>query len=297
MYNKILSSHSNKTVKYFHWLILLVVSLFIAHLIVIESQKKPVLVLIHQSNYQLAMAFSWPFTFLLMFWIHCCIKKLDVRFPWTSNWLERLLLQFILCVVFVLVVDVWVIKGYFSWFDNDFEESGYMEIEFPIVRWMVLFMNVFYIAWFFAQNYFHTKKVNEDFKDFIIFLRDKEEQKRFYDQKIRAHLGDKVLMVGLDEIACFEREDYVGYVYLLDGRRFNMDLKINELNNLLDGTSFYQISRSVIVSLAIVEGYNKVKNLQGELNLKNGLKVGASLLVSRDRMEGFKKHFALFEVL
>lgn len=291
-----LSVPTTRPVKYFHWAFLLLISLLVAHLIVVESQKKPVLILIHQANYQLAMAFSWPFTFLLMFWIHRCTQILDVHLPWTTSWLKRLVMQFLICVLLVLVVDVWVIKRYFIWFGGDFKGSGYMEIEFPIVRGMVLLMNVTYIAWFFALNFFHTKKVNEDFKDFIIFLRDKEEQARFYKQKIKAQVGDKVVMVGLDEITCFEREDNVGYVYLLDGRRFNMDLKIKELNKLLDGTSFYQISRSVIISLAIVEGYDKVKNMQGKLNLKKDFKVGASLLVSRDRMEGFKKHFALFEV-
>lgn len=296
MYTKFLAINNNRRVRYLHWSIILTISLFIAHLIVTESQKKPVLVLVHQFNYQVAMAFSWPFTFLLMLWIHYCTRKLDIYVPWTTKWPMRIVMQFLFGVLLVLVADVMVVKSYFIAFNNDFEKSGYMEIEFPIVRWMVLFMNSLYVAWFFAVNYRNSTKMNDGLKDYITFLNDQKVQERFYTQKIEATLGKKIIQVELSEVACFEREENIGYVYLLDGRKFNIDLKLNELSKLLDSSSFYQINRSVMISFAAIEGYEKVKNKQANIILKDHLGLEVSLLVSRDRFDGFKKRFKVFKL-
>lgn len=294
MYPKILAPHQDRRVNYMHWLIILLAAFPIAHLIVTESQQKPMLVLIWQHNYQVAMAFSWPFTFLLMFWVHYCTKKLDKLMPWTSHWIIRVLLQFLFAVVLVLIADVVGVKAYFLLLDGDFENSGYMQIEFPIIRWMVLFLNSFYIAWFFAVNYFESRKINDGLKDYIFLLNDQKETEHNYIQKIEGKLGNKIMQIDLNEVACFEREENIGYVYLLDERRFNVDLKLNELSSLLDPSLFYQINRSVMISFAAIKGYEKVKNMQAKVILKDDLFLDASLLVSRDRYDDFKKRFDEF---
>ncbi|RZM20530.1 MAG: LytTR family transcriptional regulator [Pedobacter sp.] len=286
---------STRKIGYLHWSIIALVSLFVAHLIVTESQLKPTLVLIHQTNYRLAMAVSWPLTFGLMFWIHWFTKKLDDQVPWTENWIRRTILQFLICVLLVLLLNVAAIKVYFYVFDNDFHKSGYMQIEFPIVRWMVLLMNVIYIAWFFASHYFHGKKINEDMRAFIAMLKDKEQQQAFYNKTVKAHLGNKIVMVPLKEIACFEREENIGHVYLLSGKRFLIDMKLYEINEMLGSSSFYQINRSVIISFEVIKGYEKVKNKQGEIILKDGYDLDVSLLISRDRFDSFKEHFDAYE--
>lgn len=296
MYSKLPVIKNNRKINYLHWSAILLIALIIAHVIVTETQRKPFLVLIHQLNYKVAIAFSWPFTFLLMFWIHYLTKKLDQYAPWTSKFTIRILLQFVLGVILVLVVDILVVRSYFLVFDNDFEDSGYMQIEFPIIRWMVLFMNTFYIAWFFAVNFFDSKKINEGLNAYIDFLNDQKEQERFYSQKIEAKLGNKIIQVELNEIACFVREENVGYVYLFDGRKFNIDLKLNELRKLLDASSFYQINRSVMISFSAIKGYEKVKNHQAKIILKDDLNLDISLLVSRDRYDGFKRHFEVFKL-
>lgn len=242
------------------------------------------------------MAFSWPLTFLMMYWIHASTKKLDVCAPWTGNWVRRIVLQFLFGVLLVLIFNIGAIRLYFYAFDNDFHRSGYMEIEFPIVRWMVLLMNVLYIAWFFAVHYFHGKKINDQMREFIALLKDKELQEAFYKKKVQAHLGNKIMMVELNEIACFEREENVGYVYLLSGKRYHIDLKLYELKALLDSSSFYQINRSVIISLSVVKGFERVKNKQAEIILKDGFELEVSLLISRDRFDGFKERLDTYRL-
>ncbi len=280
---------NNTNVDYLHWSVLIIISLVIAHLSISESHGKTIL--ISQLDYRFEIDLNWPLAFLMILWIHFCNKKLDRYVTWISKWGFRLTLQLILGVVVPLILNVLVIKVYFRCANEDFEQSGYMQNEFPVVRWMVLFINVLYIAWFFAINYFRSKKINDELKGYIYSLQDGEDQEKFSLPTIEAKLGNKILQVGLDEIACFEREDSIGYVYLLDGRKFNVDFKLYELNELLEGSPFYQINRSVIISFSIIKGYEKVKNQQALVILKDDIILDVSLLVSRYRYDGFKKTF------
>lgn len=296
MYTKLTSRDTDHRVKYFHWSILSLVAMVIAHLIVVESQEKPILTPINQHNYQLAMGFSWPFTFLLMLWIHYATIKMDVIIPWASLWPERILMQILFGVVFVLLANIAIVRAYFSVLGGNFEKSGYMEIEFPIIRWMVLFMNASYIAFFFAQNYFKSKKMYEGLKDQISQHYDNSTNGERHTPKIEAKLGSKIVQLAFDDVACFVRSENIGYVYLLDGRKFNINLKLGELTELLDSTMFYQINRSVIISFAAVRGYEKVKNLQAIIIIRDDLELDVSLLVSRERFDGFRKKFDTFKL-
>lgn len=294
MDSKLTSPNHGKCVNYVHWGILLFIALPVSHLIVTESQPKPMWVLIWQSNYHVAMAFSWPFTFLLMFWIHYCTKKLDIFAPWTANWVKRVCLQFLLGVLLVLVVDVLVVKAYFSVLGGNFEKSGYMQIEFPIIRWMVLFLNSFYIAWFFSAKYFETREINYSLNKNITLLNNEKKKASQYAHKIEAKLGNKVFIVEVGDVAYFEREHNVGYVYLLNEKRLNIDHTLNKLSSMLDPALFCQISRSIMVSFLAMARYNKVKNMQAEIVFKDDFKSDVPIIVSRESMHNFKERFDQF---
>jgi hypothetical protein len=295
MHSKIsLPPFAGRRVNYIPWWILLLVALPTSHLIVTESQPKPMMVLIWQRNYHLAMAFSWPFTFLLTFWIHYCTKKLDVFAPWTANWVIRVLLQFVFCVFLVLLVDVLVVKAYFSLLGGSFEKSGYMQIEFPIIRWMVLFFNYFYIAWFFSVKYFESKEINDVLKEDITLLTNEKKQENKYAQHLEAQLGIKVYKINVNEVAYFERDENVGYVYLLNGEKLNIEYKLHQLVAMLDPALFCKIDRALMVSFAAIKGYEKLKKRKGKIIFRKELKIGDGLIVSRDIFYRFKKRFDAF---
>jgi hypothetical protein len=288
------SNYSDRHVNYMHWGILLLIALPVAHFIVTESQHKPMLVLIRQHNYHVAMIFSWPVTFLLMFWVHYITKKLDVFAPWTSKWFKRVCLQFLLGVLLVLVVDVIVVKAYFSVLGGNFEKSGYMQIEFPIIRWMVLFLNSFYIAWFFSVKYFESKKINDRLTADIDLLNKEKEITNSYAQKIEAQIGTKVLLLDVDDIAYFERDENVGYVYLSNGEKLNIDYKMHQLVAMLDPTLFYKIDRSLMISFTAVRGYEKLRDRRGKIIFQDDFKMGEELILIRDVFYRFKKRFDAF---
>ncbi|MEJ5996598.1 LytTR family DNA-binding domain-containing protein [Pedobacter sp. Du54] len=275
--------------KYFHWSVRAIVSIIVAHLVVVVRQSKPVWTIIHQLNYYVAMAFSIPVCIGLIYLVHKATRIFDVRLPWMKFWHKRLVFQFLFGVLIVLVLDIGLVMGYFAAFNNDFTRSGYMRIEFPVVAWMVVLLNVSYVAWFFIENYSWSSRVNSELTLKVRDLSGTMEARSKYPRAMEVKLGNKVVILPLKDVVCFEREENTGYVWVKDGRRFNTDYKMQELAELLDPAMFYQTSRAVMFSLNYVSGYEKVKNQQALVILKEGIEVGVSRLVSRYRSDRFKE--------
>lgn len=280
-----------REVVYFSRWVLAVLAIVVSHHVVAGTQDKGTLEIIRQLNYYVAMAFSWPFTYLLMWWIHFCIKRLDVAVPWQVYWQRRLVLQLLLCVGLVILVDLLVVRLYFWAFDNDFSASGYMRTELLIILWIVLFMNSGYTAWFFSRNYFHGLRVNRHLKENLdrIVLSQGASPIR-----IDARLGNKLLQVSLDEVACFERHENIGHVHLKTGKVYVVEMTMPALLEMLEGKGFFQINRSVLISLSVVYGFEKFGRAQGIVLLVEGVGLEVSLVVSRSRMNAFREALANF---
>ncbi len=274
---------------YFPWWVRLLMSVVVAHLVVVERQKKSVWIILQQLNYYVAMIFSVLVCVGLVYLVHRFTKVLDKRLPWMGSWPKRAGMQFLLGICLILLLDVLLVRGYFWIFNNDFDKSGYMRVEYPVVRAMVILLNVMYVAWFFIENYNWRTEENSEL---VLKLRDlsgKIEARSKYPKKMEVKLGSKVITIDLVNVVCFEREENVGYVWMKDGRKYNMDYKMQELVQLMDPAFFFQISRAVMFSLLYIDGYEKVKNQQVMIILRSGIDVQVSRLVSRHRSDGFKK--------
>lgn len=108
-----------------------------AHYIVVQGQSKSAWVLLHQTNYYLALIFSYFTSSLFIQLIQDITIFLDIHCKWNSGWLRRLCWQLLLGIILILNLDVLLIKSYLTAFNMDFDSSGYMQIEFPYVAWMV----------------------------------------------------------------------------------------------------------------------------------------------------------------
>lgn len=157
-------------------------------------------------------------------------------------------------------------------------------------------MNIVYIGWFYAESFIRSTRENEALNNELSGFYVMREKQEGYTKKIEAKLGNKIVMVMPSEVVCFEREENIGYVWMMDGRKYNIDCKMQELAEMLDPKVFYQISRSVMFSMAAIKGYDKVKNKQGLLILKDGFITEAPMLVSRHRFDGFRKVFEKYQL-
>ncbi|TCC88642.1 LytTR family transcriptional regulator [Pedobacter frigiditerrae] len=278
-------------IKYLHWRYRLLLSVVVSHLIITEGQPKSVWQILQQLNYWVAFVFSVSVAVLVMWLVHFVTRRLDRWLPWMTRLPHRIAMQFVLGICLILFLIYISVRCYFWGFGKDFYASGYMEVEFPIAKWMVLCMNILYIAWFYAESFIRSSIQNRRLSSELSGFYQMMERKEGYLRDLDAKLGNKLITISPSEVICFEREENVGYVWMMDGRKFIIDYKMQELAGILDPGMFYQISRSVMLSIAAVKGYEKVRNGQGLLILREGLAIEVSLLVSRDRFHGFKKVF------
>lgn len=268
-------SFTPKNPSYFPFTGRFLVALFVAHYIVVHAQAKPVLEIMQQSNYYVALAFSLAFALLLIQLIHTVTKILDGHCSWLHDPPMRLVLQFIFGVLTILILDILLVWCYFTLFGKDFWSSGYMSIEFHTVAWMVVSLNVMYGAWFYMSNFYRVTGLRETMPS------------QSDEKPLAATLGQKKLYIVPSEVICFLREDYVGFACLKDGNIYNIDYRMSDLQNILPQQHFYQINRSVFVNRDAIQGYTPVGNNQAELTLRYDVKRDLNLKVSRERYKAF----------
>lgn len=113
-------------------------------------------------------------------------------------------------------------------------------------------------------------------------LQPKEYRKRFLVKH-----AQKLVSIGVEEIAFFYSDGRLNFFKTHDNRKFVVDYTMDELADMLDPDSFFRISRSFYVSLNSID---KIDDYFGN-RLILGLKpaVDKEALVSREKVTDFKK--------
>lgn len=274
---------------YLNWRIRLGLSLLVGHLIVVQGQPKSSWILLHQLNYWLALCFSALGACVMMYWVNRITKILDIKYPWYLGWRSRIFYQTFFGVIMVLLGDFVLVRLYFWLFHGNFRKSGFMIIEFPIIQWMVISLNLIYMLLYFVR---HARDARQKQGELALLLdadRLRKEEQEHYAKTIMTELGNKTFELDLTEVVCFLREENSGFVHTRDGHIYNIDKKMDELLEMLYPGDFVRISRSVIIGLSHAKGYEKVKNQQALVVLQDNILPPCSLLVSRSRMDDFKE--------
>lgn len=113
-------------------------------------------------------------------------------------------------------------------------------------------------------------------------LQPKEYRKRFLVKH-----AQKLVSIGVEEIAYFYSDGRLNFFKTHDNRKFVVDYTMDELADMLDPDAFFRISRSFYVSLNSID---KIDDYFGN-RLILGLKpaVDKEALVSREKVTDFKK--------
>ncbi len=106
-----------------------------------------------------------------------------------------------------------------------------------------------------------------------------------YPERIASRLGDRLWFLDLAKVTHFYAEDKLTYA-VADGKAYNVDYAIAELEKKLDPKKFVRIHRSTLVNVAWIK---EVASLPGgalNVRLKDGRET--DLTVARDRAREFK---------
>lgn len=112
-------------------------------------------------------------------------------------------------------------------------------------------------------------------------------QPREYRKRFLVKNGQKLVSVEVDEIAYFYSDGRLNFFKTSDNKKFVVDYTMDELEEMLDPSRYFRISRSFYVSINAIDKIDDYFGNRLILQLKPA--VDKEALVSREKVTDFKK--------
>lgn len=106
-----------------------------------------------------------------------------------------------------------------------------------------------------------------------------------YKSRFVIRLGDRIVLLKVDDIAYFHAEDKSTYAVTFDGKRLILDMTLDAAQEAVDPRRFFRVSRSQIVSINAIETISKHLNNRLKINIRP--KPDFEIFVSRFRIPDF----------
>lgn len=136
------------------------------------------------------------------------------------------------------------------------------------------------------------KPINEvELKKAITKLLDldllKSKSQKILKNRMTVKVGNNIIVVEINKIAYFYNEGRDCYLITQEGDKFIVDYTINQLEQILDGKIFFQLSRGCISSLNAIYKIQKITNTRLKVSLIP--KFFDDIIVSHNRIDNFTK--------
>ncbi len=127
---------------------------------------------------------------------------------------------------------------------------------------------------------------NDPFKrDFRQLLNEFRNQ---YKSRFLIKAGEKYRSVPVSEISHFYISERIIFLSDFQGKIYDVDYSLEQLQNMLDPRKFFRINRECIVNINAISTMYNYSSSRLQLTLKNGEKK-EEFVVSRDKVADFKK--------
>jgi len=107
-----------------------------------------------------------------------------------------------------------------------------------------------------------------------------------YKSRFLVKFGDNIQFKNTDEIAYFFADDKITYLVSVEGRRFIIDYKLEQLEDFLDPQFFFRLNRKFVIKIAAVQKIKALINSRLQVFLKPNFE--QEIYVSKDKMNHFK---------
>ncbi|MBD0402310.1 LytTR family DNA-binding domain-containing protein [Flammeovirga sp. EKP202] len=112
-----------------------------------------------------------------------------------------------------------------------------------------------------------------------------------YNQKFKkrfmVRVGDNIKSIQTEEIAAFGAESRDTFLYTTEGRRYIVDFKMEQLEEMLDQNEFYRTGRSFIIHRNSITNIQKHSNSRLLVDL--AIETHKEIIVGRDKVKDFKE--------
>ncbi len=107
-----------------------------------------------------------------------------------------------------------------------------------------------------------------------------------YKNRFLVKYGDSIQFKNVEEIAYFFADDKIIYLVSNEGKRYIVDFKLEQLEDLLDPQYFFRLNRKVIVRIDSVQKIKSMINSRLQVFLKPNFE--QEIFVSKERGSEFK---------
>jgi two-component system, LytTR family, response regulator len=136
----------------------------------------------------------------------------------------------------------------------------------------------------FKKNLNANKEQSFDLKNALTLL-----QQKTYKTRFMVKLGEHIRSLVVTDIAFFYAEGRDVYLVTNEKRKFIIDYKLEELDDLLDPTLFYRVNRSFIMNINAIK--DVVVYSSSRLKITPTLEFDKEIIVSREKVAPFKEWF------
>jgi len=113
--------------------------------------------------------------------------------------------------------------------------------------------------------------------------------KKTYKNRFLVRLGNHIHSIRTKEIALFYAEGRTVFLVTNEGKKFVLDYKLEDLNQILDLSTFMRVNRTFIVNMDAIKDVIVYSN--SRLKLILNVSTENEIIVSRDRVSDFKNWF------
>lgn len=108
-----------------------------------------------------------------------------------------------------------------------------------------------------------------------------------YKERFVTRIGEKLIMLQVSNISAFVSMEKATYAYTLEGKMVSIDHTLDQIENLIDPSKFFRISRKHIVALSSITDVVVYSTSRLRLNIK-GVK-DDEVIVSREKCGKFRE--------
>lgn len=125
----------------------------------------------------------------------------------------------------------------------------------------------------------YLKQISELFSDFTASKK--------YKERFTAHYGRNIVLVNIDDISCFTKEEII-YLVHKDGKKYITDFRsLDEIEELLDPALFFRANRQYIIALKYIDSMRSDET--GKITIKMKLEPCPEVVVSKEKASQFRK--------
>lgn len=106
-----------------------------------------------------------------------------------------------------------------------------------------------------------------------------------YKDRFLVKMGNYIHSIKVEDVHYFQSDGRIIYLINNEGKKFIIDYKMSELDEVLESKKFFRVNRSYIVNINAIKNVSVYTNSRLQLHLKQS---SEQIVTSRDRVNDFK---------